>query len=416
MSIDVFVWFDKKIHKKPIKIWLESLDQVDEECRRQVTNLSNLPFLHCWVALMPDCHAGYGMPIGGVIATDGVIIPNAVGVDIGCGVCFLQTNIPAEVLRQTPAPEGKLIRSVINSILRSIPQGFDHHKKKQPCSTLDRVSRAFPREHLVPALVPEIESGYYQVGTLGGGNHFIELQEDEDGLTAIMLHSGSRNFGYKVCRYFNNVAKELNARYYPSYPASYDLAFLPVDSEEGQQYISWMNLALDFAAENRARMLAKVKEILFELVEKHAGFAARPLGEEINCHHNYASLETHYGKRVWVHRKGAIRASKGELGIIPGSMGSYSYIVEGLGNPESFCSCSHGAGRITSRSQAKKSYSVEEVIQDLERMGVTLGKHKKADIAEECRMVYKDIDFVISQQLDLIRPLKRLKTLGVVKG
>ncbi|HHW40533.1 MAG TPA: RtcB family protein [Syntrophomonadaceae bacterium] len=412
----VFVWFEKGLHKKPVKIWLEDIDQVEEGCRQQVTNLSNLPFLHGWAALMPDCHAGYGMPIGGVIATEGVIIPNAVGVDIGCGVCFVQTNIPAVLLKTVETGEGKLIRAVINSILRSIPQGFDHHKKRQPCSTLDRASAEFPKEHMVPELKPEIESGYYQVGTLGGGNHFIELQEDEYGMAGIMLHSGSRNFGYKVCRHFNRVARELNARRYPSYPAEYDLAFLPVDSEEGQQYISWMSLALDFAAENRARMMLKVKEILFELVGKHAGFDGSPVGDEVNCHHNYASCENHFGKKVWVHRKGAIRARRGDTGIIPGSMGSYSYIVEGLGNPESFHSCSHGAGRIASRAQAKKSYTVQEVVEDLEQMGVTLGKHKKADIAEECRMVYKDIDFVIRQQLDLIRPVKRLKTIGVVKG
>mgnify|MGYP000859673720 FL=1 len=412
----MFVYFDQSKQQKPVKIWLEDISQVDEGCLQQVINLSNLPFIYKWPALMPDCHEGYGMPIGGVVATEGVIIPNAVGVDIGCGICYVQTDVPAEVLQVDTGSQGKLIQVITEEILRSVPTGFDHHKKKRPCQVLERALDHFPREHLVPQLVPEIDSGFYQVGTLGGGNHFIEIQQDEEGLTGLMVHSGSRNFGYKICNYFNKIAKELNAKWKSPVPASYDLAYLPVDSEEGQQYISWMKLAQDFARENRSQIMDQVQEIFCDYLSKYGHIHGIKFDEPINCHHNYASYEKHYGKKVWVHRKGAISAKKGEMGVIPGAMGSYSYLVEGLGNPESFHSCSHGAGRVYSRKKAKETFSVQQVMDDLNQLGVALGKRKKSDVAEECRMVYKDIDFVLSQQLDLVRPVKRLKTLGVVKG
>jgi tRNA-splicing ligase RtcB len=412
----MFVFFDKSKQQKPIKIWLENIDQVDEGCLQQVINLSNLPFIHKWPALMPDCHQGYGMPIGGVLAADEAIIPNAVGVDIGCGVCFVQTDVSAEISHKDTAGQGKLIQAIIGQILRTVPTGFEHHKKKRQCTVLDWAADQFPKEHLVQQLVPELDSGYYQVGTLGGGNHFIEIQEDEDGLVGLMVHSGSRNFGYKVCNYFNKLAKGLNIKWKSPVPAAYDLAYFPVDSEEGQQYISWMQLAQDFARENRSQIMDQVQIIFSDYLNKHAGIQDVKFDKPINCHHNYASFEQHYAKDVWVHRKGAIRARKGEMGIIPGAMGNYSYIVEGLGNPESFHSCSHGAGRVYSRKKAKKTFPVQQVMDDLNRLGVTLGKRRKGDVAEECRMVYKDIDFVLSQQLDLVRPVKKLKTIGVVKG
>lgn len=414
----MFVLYEKGKQRVPVKVWLDDVSQLEDECLRQALNLANLPFIYKWVALMPDAHSGYGMPIGGVIATEEVIIPNAVGVDIGCGMCFVQTNIPVELLKTVKTGQEKLIEAVIGCIMRNIPVGFEHYKKKQPCEALDRVrNEEYFRPDDIPAeLMPELEAGYYQVGTLGGGNHFIEIQEDEYGMAGIMLHSGSRNFGYKICRYFNKVAKDLNERLKSSVPASYDLAYLSLDSVEGQAYIKWMKLALDFARENRLLMMKRVQDILFDHVVKYAGFKGIEICLEANCHHNYASLERHFSRNVWVHRKGAIRAGKGEMGIIPGSMGSYSYIVEGLGNPESFFSSSHGAGRACSRSKAREKYRVDEVISDLKKMGVTLGKHNKKDVAEECRMAYKDIDYVIQQELDLIKPVKRLKTVGVVKG
>lgn len=402
---EMFVIYNKKNQRVPIKVWLEDINQLEEGCLKQAINLSNLPFVYKWVALMPDTHQGYGMPIGGVIATEGVIIPNAVGVDIGCGIAFVETSIHKEEIL---AEEYK---DLIGRIMQDIPTGFDHHAKKQKCKVLEQSEFAKAIKHrAMPEGLPQIEEGYYQIGTLGGGNHFIELQEDEDGKLCIMIHSGSRNFGYKVARYYNEKAKELNKKWSSPVPKEYDLAFLTIDSEIAKEYIAWMTLALEFARENREVMLNVVKRHLLKIVP------SIEFRNEANAHHNYAAEEHHYGKEVWVHRKGAIRAREGETGIVPGAMGSYSYIVKGKGNPESFHSCSHGAGRKIGRRQAKKQYSVEKTMADLREQGVILGKQNKRDVSEEARFAYKDIDFVISQELDLIEPIKKLKTIAVIKG
>ena len=401
--------------KMPIKIWLKEEKDLEATCLEQALHLANLPFLHKWVCLMPDTHAGMGMPIGGVIATEGVIIPNAVGVDIGCGMAFAATNRKAADLRAIETPNGALIQGVIGDILRNIPVGFRHHKQEQHCHTLDVAFEEFDKYEANGELSGQLDAGYFQVGTLGGGNHFIELQEDDDGYLCIMLHSGSRNFGKQVCDAFHNKARELNRRWYSAVPDEHRLAFLPVDSPEGKQYINWMNLALDFAAENRQQMMLAVKAILAKWIGKYTDFSL-DYHTEINCHHNYAALENHYDKNVWVHRKGATRARAGELAVIPGAMGSYSYVVEGLGNEMSFHSSSHGAGRKYSRKGAINAFSAEEVILDLQKLGVVLGKHNKSDVAEESRFAYKDIDEVMENQKDLVKPVKRLKTIGVVKG
>lgn len=398
----------------PIKIW-STADSVDEKCLEQAANLAKLPFIHKWVSLMPDTHAGKGMPIGGVLACDGVVIPNAVGVDIGCGMAFVQTNIPVSVLRETITGSGTLLQSIIGDILRGVPTGFAHHSKPQASAVLDRAKEELSRYEADSELIANIDEGYFQIGTLGGGNHFIELQEDENGLCTIMLHSGSRNFGYRICGYFNDIAKTLNERWFSKVEPEWGLAFLPVDTHEGQQYLNWMNLAMDFAYENRAAMLKSVMAIFSRSVEKFTGLIPE-FSDEINCHHNYAALENHYGKNIYVHRKGAIRAREGDLGIIPGAMGSASYIVRGKGNPESFMSSSHGAGRIYSRSKAMELFSVERVIVDLKEQNVVLGKSKKSDVPEESRFAYKDIDTVMANQSDLTEPIKRLFTVGVVKG
>lgn len=398
----------------PIKAWLPK-GSIEDKCLEQAANLAQLPFLHKWVALMPDTHMGKGMPIGGVIATDGVIIPNAVGVDIGCGMAFVQTDIPVQAIKETQTKAGTLLQCLIGDILRNIPVGFSHHQKRQKSAVLDEALNNLSKYNFVRNLVPEIEAGYTQTGTLGGGNHFIEIQEDENGFACIMLHSGSRHFGLKVCNHFHNIARELNAKWYSEVPDWYRLAFLPVDSSEGQAYINYMNLALDFAKENRTNMMLKVQEILSRWSEKILGLSPE-YSDYVNCHHNYAAIENHYDKNVWVHRKGAIRARNGEIGIIPGAMGSNSYIVQGKGNAESFHSCSHGAGRLLSRTAAREMYSVDKVIRDLKETGVVLGKHSKKDVAEECRFSYKDIEEVIRNELDLINPIKKLGTLGVVKG
>lgn len=403
-----------KLHL-PAKVWVyeDDFNHIEENARQQIINLCNLPFAYHHIAIMPDVHSGYGMPIGGVLATEGVIIPNAVGVDIGCGMCFRETDLPASILNEVNTPSGTLAAAIVGNIMRNIPAGFEHHKAPQPADFLKEWE--LPRD--APAVLrKEVDDIPYQMGTLGGGNHFIELQSDDEGKLGIMLHSGSRNFGYQVCRYYNKVAKELNERMGNPIPKEYDLAFLPVDSKEGKGYIEWMRFSLAFARENRQLMMERVVEIVTSMVKKYAGIDEIHFGPQINAHHNYAALEEHFGKEVWVHRKGAIRAGKGEYGIIPGAMGTFSYIVVGLGNPESFCSASHGAGRLYSRNKAKGEFSVEEVMADLRARGVVLGKAKKADIADEARFAYKDIDEVITAEGDLVRPVKRLKTVVVIKG
>lgn len=410
----MFVIYNEKT-RRPIKVWLENIDQIEKSCLEQAYHLADLPFIHKWVCLMPDTHTGKGMPIGGVIATEGVIIPNAVGVDIGCGMNFISTNIKAAGLKDVVTGNGTLVQTIIADIMREIPVGFNSHTEKQTSHVLDQALEQAEKYDSNQELFPLIESAYFQVGTLGGGNHFIELQEDQDGYLGIMLHSGSRHFGKRICDAYHKKARALNEMWYSQVPDEYRLAFLPVDSEEGQEYITWMNLAMDYAFENRARMMQRVKDIVAEKIQKHSDQKVA-FSEEINCHHNYASLEHHYGKNVWVHRKGATRARSGELAVIPGAMGSYSYVVKGRGNEESFCTSSHGAGRAYSRKGAMETFSCEAVLNDLKEQGIVLGKTKKADVAEESRFAYKDIETVMDNQNDLIEIVSKLKTIAVVKG
>ena len=399
----------------PIKIWLEKEQDLEESCLEQALHLAQLPFLHKWVCLMPDTHTGMGMPIGGVIAAKNVVIPNAVGVDIGCGMAYVKTSIPVKALKETMTGSGNLVQGIVGDILRNIPVGFAHHKTPMPCYTLDRAMEELSLYEADSELLGQLEAGYFQVGTLGGGNHFIELQEDEEGFLSVMLHSGSRHFGKSVCDYFHQKAREQNCRWYSQVPDEYRLAFLPVDTPEGRQYLNWMNLSMDFARENREKLMLAVKAVLEKWIGRYTDLELK-YEEEINCHHNYAALENHFGENVWVHRKGAVRARKGELTVIPGAMGSYSYVVRGLGNPESFCTSSHGAGRAYSRRGAMEAFSCEEVMVDLKNQGVILGKKNKKDVAEESRFAYKDIDRVMENQKDLVEPVRRLRTIGVVKG
>ena len=401
--------------KVPIKIWLEDEGCLEESCLEQAYHLSQLPFLHKWVCLMPDTHTGKGMPIGGVIAAKDVIIPNAVGVDIGCGMDFVSTNIRVEDIRKIQTGNGSLVQAMIGGIMRGIPLNTERYRVPQESKVLDLAKREMEKYAENAELTELIDDGYCQVGSLGGGNHFIELQEDQQGFLCIMIHSGSRHLGKAICDHFHQKARELNRRWYSEVKEEYHLAFLPVSSREGQQYINWMNLALDYAFENRARMLDKTCGVVKELIGKHTGLSVE-FGTEINCHHNYAALENHYDANVWVHRKGATRVREGEMAVIPGAMGSYSYVVEGRGNRESFCTSSHGAGRRYSRSGAMKAFSTEQVMVDLKEQDVVLGKRKKNDVAEECRFAYKDIDLVMAQQQDMVTPVRKLRTVGVVKG
>lgn len=411
----MFIIFDEQEQKVPIYVWLPAKGDLDDTCLHQAINLANLPFAFKHIALMPDTHTGYGMPIGGVLASKEAIIPNAVGVDIGCGMGYLHTNVPAKLLRETKTPNGTLAQHLVGQIMRDVPQGFDHHSSKQKSEFLAN----YPvRElyHYGKKNLPTIDEAYYQIGTLGGGNHFIELQEDEAGNLGIMVHTGSRNLGYKVANYFNSLAKDLNKKMKSSVPPHYDLAYLPLDTKEARGYISWMNFALDFARENRRLIMERVQNIVFDGLTSFAGVKDIKIMMEVNAHHNYAALEEHFGRKVWVHRKGAIRATKGELAIIPGAMGSYSYIVEGLGNPLSFNSASHGAGRVMGRKEATRQFSVDEVLADFTKKNIVLGKRRRKDTAEEYYKAYKNIEEVMQDQEDLVKPVLKLLTVAVVKG
>jgi len=378
-------------NKLVIKSWC---DDLEDGALEQSSNLANHPSMFHHVALMPDCHQGYGMPIGGVIASHDVI-RNAVGVDIGCGVIAVNTGLDAEQRTET-------LKGVMGDIRKSIPVGFSHQKETQEWDGFDKCPN-------IPILQQQLQKATRQLGTLGGGNHFIEFQASDKGELWIMLHSGSRNFGYKIAKHYNELAQSLCTKYHSvvcPFKGEDGLAFLPHGSDEAIEYITSMNYALDFALENRYHMMRKVMDII-------GGD-----GEYINIHHNYATLENHFGKNVWIHRKGATSARKGELGIIPGSMGTSSYIVRGLGNPESFQSCSHGAGRKMGRKHASRTLTVEECNKAME--GIVYGRwgtDRKGNVdLGEAPQAYKDIDEVMKAQEDLVEIVTKLKPIAVIKG
>jgi len=384
----------------PIKSWCAD---VDESTMRQANNLANLPFAFRHVALMPDGHFGYGMPIGGVLATLGVVIPNCVGVDIGCGMSFVSTNVPAE------AATAELRKAWTHSVKRDVPVGFNHHRTEQD----------WPGFADMPDCIPSSIHGKaaYQLGTLGGGNHFIELQKNDEGKLCIMVHSGSRNFGYRLAKRYNDIAKDLCDRWYSPIPTKGEdgLAFLPMETDEAKEYFTVMNYALEFAFESRKRMLEAASSALVHLLPaENAGVS---FGEMINIHHNFAAWEHHYGKNIIVHRKGATQAKKGQLGIIPGSMGTSSYIVRGLGNKESFESCSHGAGRVMGRGDANRKLTMDAVKDAMGDIVFEIGKSRggKPDLSE-APQAYKDIDAVIAAESDLVEVVTKLSPLAVVKG
>ena len=380
----------------PIKAWTKD---IEEGAIAQAENLASLPFVYKHVALMPDVHQGYGMPIGGVIATEGVIIPNAVGVDIGCGMCTIHTNMKAVDLTED------MLKSIMGKIRKVVPVGFNRHKNYQEWKGF----REAPDS--IEIIDQEIDNARTQLGTLGGGNHFIEIQKSDVGDVWIMVHSGSRNFGKKIADYYHKMALKFCEKWYSNIPDK-DLAFLPIDNVYGEEYIVAMNYALAFALENRKRILDEACFAFWEVT----GFNFPEY--LINIHHNFAKLENHFGKNVWVHRKGATQAYKGQIGIIPGSMGTPSYIVEGLGNPESFKSCSHGAGRKMGRAQASRTLTVEEC--DKAMKGIIYGrwgKDRKGRIdLGEAPQAYKDIEDVIESELDLIKPITKLWPMAVIKG
>ncbi len=388
----------------PIKMWL---NDIEAGALDQAKNLANLPFAFKHIAIMPDAHQGYGMPIGGVLATKNVIIPNAVGVDIGCGMCAVKTSLtemPMELLKKIFGGS----KDYQGGIRSAIPVGFKHHSKKQDKSLMPDVDI----DTLNKILAEEYESARKQLGTLGGGNHFIEIQKGSDGYIWIMVHSGSRNLGYKVAKHYNILAKKINEKWFSSVSKKVDLAFLPLDSIEGQAYLKEMNYCLEFARASRKHMMEKIKTIFVDSLPSGKWVS---FDDIIDVHHNYATIENHFGSNVVVHRKGATSAREGQLGIIPGSQGTKSYIVKGLGNPQSFNSCSHGAGRTMSRTKAKETLNLEEEIKKMNDKGILHSIRGKNQL-DEASSAYKDIDVVIENQKDLVEIVVELTPLGVIKG
>ncbi|NLP06544.1 RtcB family protein [Candidatus Fermentibacteria bacterium] len=367
----------------------------------QARNISTHPRAFHHVALMPDCHRGFGIPIGCVVACRGALIPNAVGVDIGCGMAALRTPLRADDL------EGGAVSAIIRETAERIPVG-EGVSRRNPLP--------LPPEIALPSWLDSRARSLASanLGTLGGGNHFIELQAGDDGFIWLTIHTGSRNLGYRIARHHNEIAVRMQSRFGKA-PA--DLAFLPDDSDEGILYVRDMETAMAYARANRSAVMGDFAEVFAGVT------GCRITGEPISIHHNYASKETHFGAHVWVHRKGATSAREGETGIIPGSMGTTSWIVRGLGSPDSFMSCSHGAGRVLGRREASRKLSVEECREAMRgviygtsgRGGRLRGFGEGADLSE-APAAYRDIDKVMRNQADLVAPLVRLRPLGVLKG
>jgi len=387
-------------YRVPIKLWL---GEVEAGALEQMEHLSMLPFVFHHVAGMPDMHQGYGMPIGGVMATQGYIVPNAVGVDIGCGMIALRTSLFAGSLDKT------ILKKIMGDIRKLVPVGFKHNKDDHNIPNLPVDFFDFNNT----VIYDEWDSAKKQIGTLGGGNHFIEIQQGSDGYIWIMIHSGSRNLGNKVATHYNKIAIELNEKWQSNVPKSWQLAFLPFDSKEGKMYFQEMNYCCNFALANRQLMMQRVMEAISNHVDVQFDTAAK--NTNINIHHNYAALENHFGKNVLVHRKGATRAYEDEYGIIPGSQGTKSYIVVGKGNSESFKSCSHGSGRLMSRSKAKEKLNLKDEIKKLDEQGIVHGIRNVSDL-DEASGAYKDISTVMDNQKDLVDIAVELKPLAVVKG
>ena len=399
----------------PVKSWCENCEG---GALKQAGNLARHPALFHHVALMPDAHQGYGMPIGGVVAADNAVIPAAVGVDIGCGMIATETDVPAEVFAEMP-----FRRAFQEKLKARIPVGEgESHKSVQVWEGFEEyLSNNGERCQMWPSKLDRAN-----LGTLGGGNHFIELQKstaldgsgDPEGGAKVwlMIHSGSRNLGKRIEEHYHRIAAKMCARFRVAL-ADPDLAFLPIEEQPGHDYFTDMLFALRYAKENRRRMMEAMKEVFLEFAPQ-ANFL-----RTIDIHHNYAAFEEHFGKKVCVHRKGATSAKLDEIGIIPGSMGTASYIVRGLGNPDSFMSCSHGAGRRMSRIAASTQLTAEECDKAMEGIVCErwhpyrgFGKAKGRLDLSEAPQAYKDIEDVIASERDLVEPLVRLVPMASLKG
>jgi tRNA-splicing ligase RtcB len=394
----------------PIKAWTRGVP-ADENAIQQLKNVASLPIVHKWVAAMPDIHFGIGATVGSVIPTRNAIIPAAVGVDIGCGMMALETNLRADQLPDS-------LRKIRRGIENAVPHGRSDHGGKRDQGSWQKVSARIEKawKKLRPGYERIIENyerldrGKHmtQLGTLGGGNHFIELCLDEIDRVWIMLHSGSRGVGNRIGMHFIKLAQKDMKRHLSNLPDR-DLAYFEEGAEHFEDYSFAVDWAQRYARVNRELMMAAILDCLQdskELPKVETGEMA------VNCHHNYVQRETHYGEEVFVTRKGAVSAREGELGIIPGSMGARSYIVRGKGNAESFHSCSHGAGRVHSRGAAKRKFSIEE--HEAATAGIEC--RKDSGVLDETPMAYKDIDAVMAAQEDLVEPVHQLRQVVCVKG
>ena len=390
----------------PVKVWTED---IEHEALQQLINVSQLPIVHGHVAAMPDVHTGIGATVGSVIPTKNAIIPAAVGVDIGCGMNAVRLTLSAKDLPDSLA-------KVRGAIEDAVPVGFNQHDyEKANRGTHARAARALSeRLDSVVKKHPEVmkmqrqfaRTWICQLGTLGGGNHFIEVCLDAEDRAWVMLHSGSRGIGNVLGRHFIAAARRDMERHHVNLPDR-NLAYFSEGAKLFDDYVEAVEWAQDYAMANRRRMMALIIETLRRCLPPFdAG------GEAINCHHNYVARETHFGEKLFITRKGAISAREGELGIIPGSMGAKSYIVRGLGNAQSFCSCAHGAGRRMSRTEAKRRFSRD----DLARQTRGVECRKDAGVIDEIPGAYKDIDEVMANQVDLVEVVHTLKQVLCVKG
>ncbi len=417
--------FKEESMKVPVYIWSQE-GSIEQGAIEQIKNASSLPFAFHHTVLCPDGHFGYGAPIGGILATQNVIVPNFVGLDIGCGMCAVKTSL-TEI-------DIDMLKNIMGEIRKEIPVGFNHHKEKQDESLMPLPHKEVQDgkyntwHHELKIIDREYDSALTQIGTLGGGNHFIEIQKGSDNHIWIMIHSGSRNIGLKVADYYNKLAISLNEKWHSAVPKEWGLAFLPVDSEEGQAYIREMNYCVDFALANRKLMMERIckifsDNIIFVIKYSCVGISTEIVNKIkkiefdtiINIAHNYAKIENHFGQNVVVHRKGATLATKDTIGIIPGSQGTKSYIVQGKGNGDSFNSCSHGAGRAMGRKDAERRLNLEEEIKRLDDQGIIHAIRGIHDL-DEASGAYKPIDEVMRNQSDLVDILVELQPLAVIKG
>ena len=373
----------------PLKVF-STENSIEEQCINQMMNIARLPFIFKHLSLMPDAHLGIGASIGSVVPTHGVIVPSLVGVDIGCGMAAIKTSLTDISTEELKLAMGK-IREVI-------PVGFNHHPEDQEWDGFDDAPD-------IQTIQDQLPSARKQLGTLGGGNHFIEIQKGSDDHIWIMIHSGSRNFGKKTADIYHKLAQKLCNRWHVQLPDK-DLAFLPIETDEGKEYFRAMKYCLNFAEGNRDLMARRTLMCLSSVVDCY-------MEDEIDIHHNYAAFENHYGKDVLVHRKGATKATLGLRGIIPGSMGTSSYITKGLGNPESFESCSHGAGRRMGRKDAVRTLNLKD---EQDKMTGIVHGLRDASNLDEAPGAYKNIDEVMQNQKDLVEIKISLKPLASIKG